>query len=762
MKIPETESDMEVDGDFQTQNMQIEISGHAFSVLSKGLYSDPHKAIVRELACNARDAQVETGLQDKPFDLYLPNGLAPMFKIRDYGPGIAPDMIPTLYTYFKSAKQHTNEMTGFFGLGSKSPFAYTKKFTAVSYHGGKRHHFMVFMNPQGIPATTLMSSEDSTEPTGLEVSFAVELGDINLFHVAAQKALVPFAVKPNLHGVNAKNFWPEETKPFLEGNGWKLYSQAYDYYGRQQGASGPVARMACVDYPLTNVPATGVSKNARAMLGSRVILDFPAGAFEITPAREAVQWTDYSTTNINAKLEEVYDEIVKHVTDRVQNAPSYWLACIESMEYCRNQTLAHLHLRPQWQGKQIVENIKIPTAFKVLQITAIQPRRDYTATTNAASTSEFHDSLNPHRTKFFFADYKGAIHRIEAMVREQYKRGDRCLLIVPQIEVEIPNKAHAEFEKLMLANPSYYTHNHHTKTIKEYINSYDGSKLQAALDAFGLLSSDVVMASNAPQLPRAQSARRSRLAGTKARAFTFKRNGYGEACDRYWDEAEVDLESVSEGVYVEIHKWMLNNSTVTGGITEIEGETAVPERPHAMLEWLKRFEQLGLLIPGPGLVGVKTADIKKFQEAKNWMTIDQFAARELKKYWTKHKDFHRTYHVVHCFEHKQYFDHLEEFRSRYGAQVPDGKFKSMLADVNTVVTDRQRAWAFKRCVDGIVDAAWKAELTTCGNEAQALVDSAVERYPLLPILYNERYSTRHVPHTEVLKYAKLIDNQKGK
>lgn len=756
MKLQEEQNEMEVEGDFVTQDMKIEISAHAFNVLSKGLYSDPHKAIVRELACNARDAQVETGLQDKPFDLYLPNALAPTFKIRDYGPGLPPEKIPTLYTYFKSTKQTSDEMTGCFGLGSKSPFAYTKKFTAISYHGGKRYHFVVFMNAKGIPATTLMSTEDSTEPSGLEVSFPVEYGEYHVFQSAAKKALIPFDVKPVIHGVDGK-FWDDEEKPFLEGPGWKMYRSSYDYYGRRSGVAGPIARMGYVDYPIDGQNRSGISKHAKALLGSHVTIDFPLGAFEITPSRETIQWTDYSTENINARLEQVYDEIVKHATGVVQNAPSYWVACIKSQEYCRTQMLAHLNLRPTWNGKQIVEHIPIPKGYKILQIRATVPRRDNTATSMSASSSEFYGGIPPFNSpKFYFADYKGAIHRIETMVRTQYTAGDQCLLIVAQDEVDVPNVLHTNYVKTWGHDPVRLAANPHPATVKGLVNVYDAGRLQGIVDGLGILNSDVTLASNAPQLPRVHNPHRSRLAGSKARAFAFKPYIASEACDQYWDEAEVDLDSVTEGVYVEIRKWTLRTKVTQG----IPRDSSNPERPHAMTTWFKKFELLGLKLPDPGLIGVKTADIKKFQDAKNWITIDQFAERELKKYWKANPSFHKSYQIAHYFDHQDYFNQLSYLWNRASSMIPTGPFRSMLEEVVHVTEERDKAFAFKRCSEGLWDDQWRLELTTGGKEAQALVNNATQRYPLLPILYENRNS-RNVPNDEVINYSKLIDNQKG-
>ncbi|MGZ7144954.1 hypothetical protein ACXWOO_11340, partial [Streptococcus pyogenes] len=57
------------------------------------------------------------------------------------------DEEPGLYnSYFASTKAESNDFIGALGLGSKSPFSYTKSFTIVSYHEGEARGYMAVMN----------------------------------------------------------------------------------------------------------------------------------------------------------------------------------------------------------------------------------------------------------------------------------------------------------------------------------------------------------------------------------------------------------------------------------------------------------------------------------------------------------------------------------------------------------------------------------------------------------------------------------------
>ena len=121
----------------QTKEFSIRTSAHAFKLLSSGLYSDKISAVLREIGCNAMDAHVEEGTPDRPIEVKLPNRIDHQFYIKDWGPGLSHADIMELYTtYFASTKQTSNDLTGAFGLGSKSPFSYVDSFVVVSVHDG--------------------------------------------------------------------------------------------------------------------------------------------------------------------------------------------------------------------------------------------------------------------------------------------------------------------------------------------------------------------------------------------------------------------------------------------------------------------------------------------------------------------------------------------------------------------------------------------------------------------------------------------------
>ena len=175
MKVDQEKLNVERSGSFVEQEFRIKASTKAFEILSSGIYSDKLAALVRELCCNAYDAHKMVGKGDVPFLVKLPNSMEPNFVVRDYGNGMTPEQVANTFTvYFESDKTDSNEFVGYMGLGSKCPFAYTDNFSVVSYVDGKKYVYNLFVNEDRIPTCALMAVEDTDEPTGIEITIAID------------------------------------------------------------------------------------------------------------------------------------------------------------------------------------------------------------------------------------------------------------------------------------------------------------------------------------------------------------------------------------------------------------------------------------------------------------------------------------------------------------------------------------------------------------------------------------------------------------
>src|SRR5271156_6461407 len=132
MKLHTDRNEVERSNVASESSFRIKTTAKAFDILSSGLYTDRVLAVVRELSCNAYDAHVAANNLE-PFEIHVPNSLEPWFHVKDFGTGLSDEDVMNLYsTYFESTKTDSNDFIGALGLGSKSPFSYTKAFEVIS------------------------------------------------------------------------------------------------------------------------------------------------------------------------------------------------------------------------------------------------------------------------------------------------------------------------------------------------------------------------------------------------------------------------------------------------------------------------------------------------------------------------------------------------------------------------------------------------------------------------------------------------------
>lgn len=158
-----------------TKKAQISGSAAMFDILYNRMYTEKEWAIFRELFSNAWDSHRRADTLDTPVSIHLPTSLEPWFAIRDYGVGLSPEAVQTLFmNYGESDKNQSNDEIGGFGLGSKTPYAYTDQFTVKSFWNGHCYVFQAYLLEDGCPSSTLLASQPTDEPNGLEITVNVD------------------------------------------------------------------------------------------------------------------------------------------------------------------------------------------------------------------------------------------------------------------------------------------------------------------------------------------------------------------------------------------------------------------------------------------------------------------------------------------------------------------------------------------------------------------------------------------------------------
>jgi len=298
-------------GEFRIRN-----SAKAFNILSSGLYANKIRAIVRELSCNAVDSHTAAGKEDTPFDVHLPNQLEPWFAIRDYGTGLSHEQVTNIYTtYFESTKTDSNNFIGALGLGSKSPFSYTDNFTVTAIKDGKKGIYTAFINQAGVPSIALMMTEDTEEPAGVEVKFAVnDRYDFNKFIEEARYVYTYFALRPVISGVDKFEFRDiaYESKDIIPG------------VHQAKSANRSIAIMGNIAYPI-DIPKADTSLGELAkMLMCGLEMHFAIGELDFQASREGLSYIPSTIEAIKSKLKALNAVLSTKLAAEADAIPNLW------------------------------------------------------------------------------------------------------------------------------------------------------------------------------------------------------------------------------------------------------------------------------------------------------------------------------------------------------------------------------------------------------------------------------------------------------
>jgi hypothetical protein len=322
-----------------------------FKILSDSLYSDKVMAAIRELSTNAYDSHISAGNKN-PFKVTLPTAANPTFVVRDYGTGLSQLDMENLYTtYGASNKNDSNDFVGCLGLGSKSPFAYTKSFTTESYYNGKKYTYIAAIDESGVPTLNLFNTSNTKEPNGLEISFAVKQHDFQEFTDKAKRIFHYFKMKPIVEGGIGNNLQDHKysnTNIIISGAGWRVCRLNSDsqYYPNNfhRIDSGIVAIMGNIAYPVQTAQIVGQEKEEmpdhiqkwnRAFQkadidswksfvseilnsGLYLELDFNIGQLEMDVAREGLQYTKDVIKTLRKKTQEIYMEMKEEFSKKIQ------------------------------------------------------------------------------------------------------------------------------------------------------------------------------------------------------------------------------------------------------------------------------------------------------------------------------------------------------------------------------------------------------------------------------------------------------------
>ena len=304
--------------------------------LLRNNYSNTRLAVVREVACNAIDANVEAGVA-RPIEVKLPTTMNPTFSVRDFGGGLSQEEVFSLYSkYGKSTKRDSNNYIGSFGIGRFSPLAYGDNFTCVSYNGGKKTSYNIFVDESDDTKIVKLHEEPSSEPSGLSIEVAVSDNDRDEFREVVQKFFQFFSddEMPKFIGVE-DDFITKREKILESKNGeWFVLQEGRrDYYSRNESH----VIMGRVSYPLdrnainvdnfvddSDLSTKNILNQLLSMEG--FYLRVPLGSVKLHHSREALEYNKSTQKKIISILLVAVKEIQEIAKEKLADSPDLWEA----------------------------------------------------------------------------------------------------------------------------------------------------------------------------------------------------------------------------------------------------------------------------------------------------------------------------------------------------------------------------------------------------------------------------------------------------
>ena len=335
-----------------------------FRILSSGLYSNKEKAIIREVSCNAYDANVDAGNGNIPIEVHLPNALEPYLSIKDSGTGLTPEQMTNIYTqYGNSTKTNDNRMIGALGLGSKSPFAYIDSFTVISITNGIKNTYSCYIDGNGEPKLQPFGTgQETDEANGIEVTFPVKKEDFDKFREEAEKVYRPFLVKPKVTGNSSykvKDFEVLLTSDETQEPDWQIVKPINTTYYNRENIQ--VAVQGNIEYPINRDKIEEyLSDNAKQLLRESYRLHFNIGELDIAASREELGYDKKTIANIVKKFEKMASEITDVQNKKIDTFDTKY----EARQYIseiKNSSSLYTNFKFAYRGEPISNEISINT-----------------------------------------------------------------------------------------------------------------------------------------------------------------------------------------------------------------------------------------------------------------------------------------------------------------------------------------------------------------------------------------------------------------
>lgn len=576
-------------------------TSHILGILRDRLYTNKILAVIREYATNALDANVDNGKAHVPIEIKVPTAYNTTFAVRDFGKGLSEDDVRTIYTqYGASTKRNSNSSIGQLGIGCKSGFAYTDSFTIISYHGGLKTVYTAYLDEDGTGKIARLSSEPSSENTGLEVSMSVIGRDLREFQDTIRSVVQYFSPTPEFIGAKLTI---DQPKSLFNGSKWRLIDDATRYKCN--------AVMGSIAYPVNLDIFNSLTPDEKKMLHS-CDLFFNIGDLEIAANREGLEYKEKTRQILEKKFRFVFKEFAEKFQDELDNASTYIEACQKLVKICYTYKFISRQ-KYTWHGSPIYR-----TLFNVNFVSA-------------------HSGSSPHGKIIDVRDYgmQNTIYEFpdDASFNEAYANMFMAYTHSRKTPVKISS---LDVESATSTTIVWHDECKNVKSrIDNFKKSFPGSRLliirangklrENLLERSGLKHVEIINLSDLPEAPRVSGGGAKKNGTTNKKhsmsAFHLKNTELknGSIASDYYETCEVDLST--GGVYIVIDRFVAimarNNASSTPNVLD-----TVSCGPDKLQKVLANLYYMG--VPKIDVLhAFKPPMLTKLDKSK-WMSLEQY------------------------------------------------------------------------------------------------------------------------------------------
>ncbi len=343
MKLAAHDNALETNIEVVSQDFGIGDIGVLIGMLRKNVYQHRIRTLVQEYMCNGRDAAREIG-SNKRIIVSVPNELSPVFKVRDFGPGITPQRMSKVFTqYGNSTKRKTNGQAGGFGIGAKSAWAYTDSFTIITTTGGVKRTYVAHLGANNQGRMDLLSEVETTEESGTEIQVAIKPSDSREFRQSVFRACY---------------FWTDAERPELRGPNQTFNGPTKHVVGMMIGKeleinANPIPDFIQMDYHakclmvVDGVPypvgeeLIGKIPNMESLLErlvSKAIIHIGNGVIEVAMSREQIADSPFTIDAMSDLAKTMESSLKSHITTmfKLAKTNAEWIKAFKELSKFAN------------------------------------------------------------------------------------------------------------------------------------------------------------------------------------------------------------------------------------------------------------------------------------------------------------------------------------------------------------------------------------------------------------------------------------------